>query len=254
MLQYAYGQFNSSVASICELQDKIDVFCTAAHPVSMAVVLGVTNHWLTVLAYRIPDCGRVGVLYMDSNNTPILRVSDEELNRILVTKEQDKIRRKGEGYSPWQRTIRLQAWKDQRRVLDVLSYCLSGKHNLRTELLDSSWGSLLDSYYSCVCSHGEGPQTICTGHQTMCLLLLVQWLQVERHPKSISEVQVALLRQVGVQWVSTKLLAKVIRWMGDVRDVCKCSSGIEETNTLLLVLDELEECIKQQHSNNPHMP
>eukprot|EP00731_Ephydatia_muelleri_P019146 Em0011g1186a len=193
VLQYAYGQFNNNVASICELQDKIEALRSASQPTCMALVLGVTNHWLTVLAYRIPGTAQVGVLYMDSNNTPVLKASDEELNRMLHLKEQERIKNKGQGYSPWQRTIKLQAWKDQRCLLDVLSECFSGTHNLRTELLDGSWNSLLESYYSNVCSHG-----VELGHQTMCLLLLVQWLQTERHPKGIREMQVSFYTGWGL--------------------------------------------------------
>lgn len=247
-LQYAYGQFNNNVASICELQDKIEALRSASQPTCMALVLGVTNHWLTVLAYRIPGTAQVGVLYMDSNNTPVLKASDEELNRMLHLKEQERIKNKGQGYSPWQRTIKLQAWKDQRCLLDVLSECFSGTHNLRTELLDGSWNSLLESYYSNVCSHG-----VELGHQTMCLLLLVQWLQTERHPKGIREMQVSFLHRVGAHWLSAKLRGKIIKWMVDVRDVCQDYSGIggvEETNDLLKVLDELEQSLVQKTSTH----
>lgn len=238
VLHYAYGQFNNSAASVRELQDKIDAFRSATQPVCMALVLGVTNHWLTVLAYRIPEINRVGVLYMDSNNTPILKVSDDELNTILHLKEQERMKKKGQGYSPWQRTIRLQAWKDQRRLLDVLCECLSGKHDLRTELLDASWDSLLTSYYNSVCTHGAE-----LGHQTICLLLLVQWLQTERHPKGIREMQVSSLHSLGACWLTSTLRDRIIRWMVDVRCICQDTSGIEETSDLLKVLGDLDQVV-----------
>lgn len=209
----------------------------------MVLVLGVTNHWLTVLTYRIPSTARVGVLYLDSNNTPVLKVSDEELDRILHFKEQERVKNRGQGYSPWQRTIKVQAWKDQRRLLDVLSECFSGTHNLRTELLDASWNSLLESYYGNVCTHGTE-----LDHQTMCLLLLVQWLQSERPPKGIREMQVSCLHRVGAQWLSAKLRDKIIKWMSDVRYVCRDSTGIEEPNELLKVLDGLEQSLVQNIS------
>ena len=246
MSQYAYGQFHSNVASICELQDKIDMFCTSTHSIHMAMILGVTNHWLTVLAYKVPATGQVGVLYLDSNNTPILRASDEELNRILASKEQEKMKKRGEGYTTWQRTIKLQAWKDQRHLLDVLSDCLSGRHNLRTELLDSTWRSLLDSYYSNVCTHGAR-----SGHHTICLLQLVQWLQVERRPKAIREVQLSFLHQVGGHWLSPTVHTRIMTWVEDIHQVSQCTCGIEEINELLKIIDELVESLLTEPVKSP---
>ena len=250
------------------MQHCIDAFKAALSPASQVFILGVTNHWVTLLAYKISgdtcaktaiECEaivaeknskqvesmarlngwkmpkeKIGMLYLDSNNVPVLTASDTEILQIMAKKEADLVRKKSRGWSEWKRGVIFQAFVDQREVVRMLGRCLCGQSDLRTELLEASWAQVLDSYERHVSTGsrenpGLGPA------------LLVQWLEVQYRPQSLYEHQLALLCYLGKDLLGTSSRQQLQRWVGQCRQHLEvCAIGIDILDAFRAILDQVE--------------
>ena len=248
------------------MQCYIDAFKAAPPPASQVFILGVTNHWVTLLAYKTSgdscvktavECEaiiadrdsskqvermarlkifkeKIGLLYLDSNNVPVLTASNTDILQIMSKKEADSVKRKGRGWSEWKRGVIFQAFVDQREVVRMLSRCLCGQSDLRTELLEASWAQVLDSYEQHVSvgsreDPGLGPA------------LLLQWLEVQYRPQSLCKHQLALLRSLGVDLLGIRGRERLQQWVQQCQQQLEvCGTGIDILQAFRALLKQLE--------------
>ena len=243
-LQYAYGCIQNTVAEVCEMQEQLDRFKAGPAPNHIVFILGVTNHWLTAVAYKserkqgtadtasaMP--GDTGIVYLDSNNVPVLRASDAVIRELISEAEAKRIKRKGKGYSDWKRGVIFQAFVDQRALLGILAQCLTGAKDLRMELLDSLWTIILDSYDKCV------KEKLCgCSDKGLQLALLTHWLETEHRPQSMRNHQLKTLRILGAGLLSSHVRKRIMDWIESLQPQCGCSSGIEVLEAFAEFLSE----------------
>ena len=277
--QYAYGRIQDTEAQVCTVQEKINTFCASDGPGYLVFILGVTNHWVMLLAYKIPrtkavsnvthkhetvpeqSCGdetipnltdedrivlnttcrgtKVGLLYLDSNNVPMLTASNEEIVKIVEKKEAERIRCKGKGYSEWKRGVIFQAFVDQRDVVQLLAECLSGQRDLRSEMVAANWTNVLNSYDDHVLYPLANSRDA-----NLYTALLLQWLEVHCHPRSLRDSQLSLHR-FGVKSLPSQLRLRLKHWISDSHQLLQqCSStGFSVIELFLGVLEELQRCV-----------
>ena len=136
--------------------------------------------------------GEVRVVYMDSNNVAVLQARDEEIEAIVREKEEERVKRKGKGYSDWKRGVISQAFRDQRDLVCLLCSCLSGLGDLPSHTLGCSWLRVLDSFQEhVVVPAGESRDG------ELFLALLLQWLECQHRPQSLRDTQVGQGRGGG---------------------------------------------------------
>lgn len=274
VLHYAYGCILNTVAEVCKMQHSINAFKAALSPASQVFILGVTNHWVSLLAYKVSgdtcaktatDCEaivadknsqqvastarlngwklpkeKISMLYLDSNNVPVLTASDAEILQIMAKKEAESVRKKGRGWSEWKRGVIFQAFVDQREVVRMLGRCLCGQSDLRTELLDASWAQVLDSYERHVSvGSQEDPE--------LGPALLVQWLEVQYRPQSLYKHQLALLRHLGTDLLGTSCRQRLQQWVGQCRQQLEgCAIGMDILDAFRTILDQVEQGLRTE--------
>ena len=192
-VQFAYGCVQNHTDDVIKFQQTIERLRTRRSPHGHVFILGVTNHWLTLYAYhrnqsaeQHPVSKREGLalVYLDSNNVPVLGASDEEIDDIVVEREKKRVQKKGQGYSSWKRDVIKQAFCDQRDLVTLLARCLSGQQSLLQHVLCRHWSVVLDSF----------EQHVAAGAVVgvdMFLPLLIQWLENHHQPNSLRDHQVS---------------------------------------------------------------
>ena len=179
---------------MCKIQDKIASFVSSPGPAHLVFILGVTNHWVTLLAYKTKEAchckenngqtcgrGRVGLVYMDSNNVPVMCYSDNDIIRHVEDQEKERMAIKGKGYDNWQRNVIRQAYIDQREIVFKLSRCLRGLNDLRQELAENYAQKVLTSFRTHV------DETIQTKGVDLYIPLLLNWMETCYPPKILGD-------------------------------------------------------------------
>ncbi len=238
-LQFAYGCIQNTALEIYEIQHKINHFRTSPGPVSLAFLLGVTNHWVTVLAFRVPgevEREKRGLVYLDSNNVPVLTAGNSDIVQI-VKKESERLRRKGRGYSEWKRGVMYQAFVDQRDVVQLLVEVLYGSKNLCTEVLTTHYTRLMDSFSE----HVDQPLGD-KADRGMYTALLVHWLENHYRPQTLRDTHLYALRHFGAECLQRTTRVQVESWVHRCRDLC--DSGIDIVDLFLAILNELDSFLK----------
>lgn len=236
-LQYAYGCIQNSVVEIHDLQCRIDHFRSAPVPACLVLVLGVTNHWVTLLAFRVKgdtehQIEERGLLYLDSNNEPVLAANNSDLVSLIEKRENERIRRKGRGYSEWKRGVMYQAFVDQRDVVQLLAEVLYGSKSLCSEVMRTQWTRLLASYREHVVQPlGD------SADKGLYTSLLLNWLETYCRPQIMKDTHVFALEHLGAHRLPGTLKVQVESWMHDCLD--RCEPGIDIVDSFLTVLHDI---------------
>lgn len=232
-LQYAYGCIQDTEPQVCAVQARITKFREAPAPTHLVFILGVTNHWVTLLvtkSRRGEQCEtspalesdntvrersaseKISLIYLDSNNAPVLTASDVDLLGLVHKKEKERVQRKGKGWSEWKRGVVYQAFVDQRALVGMLADCLCDSGDLRGELLRVSWSRMLDSYDQSVGARLSGSKD--TG---LYVALLLHWLEGQYHPQTIRDTHLGMLHRLGPDWLGQKVRERVELWIQHCR-------------------------------------
>lgn len=232
-LQYAYGCIQDTEPQVCAVQARITKFREAPAPTHLVFILGVTNHWVTLLvtkSRRGEKCEtspaldldntvrersaseKISLIYLDSNNAPVLTASDVDLLGLVHKKEKERVQRKGKGWSEWKRGVVYQAFIDQRALVGMLADCLCDSGDLRGELLRVSWSRMLDSYDQSVGARLSGSKD--TG---LYVALLLHWLEGQYHPQTIRDTHLGMLHRLGPDWLGQKVRERVELWIQHCR-------------------------------------
>ena len=183
--QFAYGRVLNSTDEVLRLQETIQF--VRNHRGYHVFILGVTNHWVTLYAYHRaqprPGGESLSLLYFDSNNVAVLGATDSDICRVVEEKERERVRVKGYGYRSWKKTVITQALCDQRDVVTLLARCLSGQQNFSQSVASGQWKLVLDSFEQHI-------TTAAKSEEELFLPLLLQWLETQHQPKSISDQHV----------------------------------------------------------------
>lgn len=224
-LQYAYGCIQDTESQVCAAQARITMFREAPAPTHLVFILGVTNHWVTLLATksRVGDQRRtstvldsdehersekISMIYLDSNNAPVLAASDTDILALVRKKEKERVQRKGRGWSEWKRGVIYQAFVDQRALVSMLADCLCDNADLRGELLRVSWSRMLDSYDQNVVARLSSSED--TG---LYVALLLHWLEEQYHPQTLRDTHLGMLHRLGPGWLGQRVRERVLLWV-----------------------------------------
>ena len=275
-LQYAYGCIQDAEHQVCAVQARITKFREAPAPTHLVFILGVTNHWVTLLvtksrrgeqcetspaldsdnkSRRGEQCEtspvldsdntvhdrsaseKISLIYLDSNNAPVLTASDVDLLGLVHKKEKERVQRKGKGWSEWKRGVVYQAFVDQRALVGMLADCLCDSGDLRGELLRVSWSRMLDSYDQSVGARLSGSED--TG---LYVALLLHWLEGKYHPQTIRDTHLGMLHRLGPDWLGKKVRERVELW------VQHCRRKLEGYTTGLGLVDLFASVVNQTAS------
>lgn len=137
-LQYAYGYMQDSVTHIKRLHEAIVSFRESDGSSHLIFILGITNHWASALITKETKNQRqsISVVYFDSCNVPVVTYTDEDILEHMKKKEEEKIKKKGKGWTEWEHKITKQSYIDQREVLHMLADCAAGSSDLCIEMVN----------------------------------------------------------------------------------------------------------------------
>lgn len=208
VLQFSFGLLQDNFETICETQDKITSFVNnTSSPAHLIFILGVTNHWLTLLAYKRKEacpchhgnegCGSVHMLYMDSNNTPAISLCDEGIEDYVKEQEKKKKAVKGYGYQKWKRNVIKQAYIDQRTIVNRISRYISGEADMIEEVISEYVDKLLISFNT----HIE--KSLISADPDFYIPLLLSWLE--------GQYPVKVLRDNLLPFISNSTISHLMR-------------------------------------------
>ena len=226
--QYAYGLLQDSVEHIRVVQDAVSLF-VRGETNYLVFILGVTNHWVTLLAYRKCPEG-IGLLYLDSNNEPVLLATETDIDKLVEAREQKYIKRKGVGYEPWKRNILRQSLCDQRDVVAVMSDCLQGTHTLSCEFVSSHWEKMLSNYREMV--------TTTVGDRDVHTVDLLCWLESGYSVRGLRDAYMRPLLFFGGESLTPQLRVEMQSWAEELSRM-QPVGGLDHINNFLELVDEL---------------
>ena len=197
----------------------------------LAFILGVTNHWVTVVVEKRRESG-LHVFYLDSNNEPVLMATESQLQTLVKAREQKYMKRKGIPYSDWKRNVLYQSFVDQRDVVELLVRCVSGESDLRGELTKQAWKKLVDSFYESVSVRG--------GDDDLFLASLVQWIE-QHYPTSVVDKHHIDLLKHYHQLVDRATSLRLQQWIRDCEQYLNRSqTGLDIIQPFYSVLDKMK--------------
>ena len=109
-------------------------------------ILGITNHWVSVLITKENKKHSVSLVYFDSCNEPIVTYTDEDIIDHMKKKEAEKIKKKGKGWTAWEHEITKQSYMDQRDVVHMLASCAAGSSDLCNEMINGEVNKITQSF------------------------------------------------------------------------------------------------------------
>ncbi len=210
------------------MQDAVSLFVRGENNY-LVFILGVTNHWVTLLAYRQCPEG-IGLLYLDSNNEPVLLATEDDIDKLVEAREQKYIKRKGVGYEPWKRKILRQSLCDQRDVVALLSDCLRGTHTLSSEYVSSHWEKMLSSYREMVTTSARDRDVHTVG--------LLCWLESGYSVRGLRDLYMKPLLFFGGESLTPQLRVNMQYWAEEVLQM-QPVGGLDHINNFLELVNEL---------------
>ena len=252
-LQYAYGCIQDTESQVCAAQARITMFREAPAPAHLVFILGVTNHWVTLLATKSgpgeqdrtsavlgsdererSGGEKISLIYLDSNNVPVLGASDADILALVHKKEKERVQRKGKGWSEWKRGVIYQAFVDQRALVSMLADCLCDNADLRGELLRVSWSRMLDSYDQNVFARLSSSED--TG---LYVALLLHWLEGQYHPQTLRDTHLGMLHRLGPGWLGQGVRERVQLWVEHCRRILEgYTTGLTLVDLFVSVVDK----------------
>lgn len=229
------------------MQDKINSFLLSPGPAYLIFILGVTNHWLTLLAYKIKGacpctytcgCGQVKLIFMDSNNVTSLSYSDEGIQEHIMEQEKKRISLKGIGYEKWRKIVMYQSYTDQKDIVNKIAHYVSGRTNLREEFVNEYVSKLLN----CFSSHVD--EALSINGVDMFIPLLVSWLDTHYPAKILWENLLPFLTNASI--LASNCLSPLSGWAQDnltlINSIDTCS-GLPQVDSFVLLLTTIVETL-----------
>jgi len=227
MVQDSYEHVN-------RVQRAIDKFVNSK--ISYLVfILGVTNHWVSLLAYK--DIGsKIGILYCDSNNEPVLQATDNEIEQLVIAREEKHKKRKGVGYESWKRNTLKQSFHDQRDLVDLLTQCLQGSHTLPSMLVSGHWESLLTNYHRQVSMASSNAGD---GH----IVKLLHWLETGYSVSALKSSYIKPLVYFGAESLTAAVRSKLDAWVLEC-SVFQYIVGLDQINGFVDIVNHIASILK----------
>ena len=128
-----------SAVHIKKLHEAVTSFRQSTGPSRLIFILGITNHWASALITKEMTKSKtqsVSVVYFDSCNVPVVTYTDEDIIDHMKKKEEEKIKKRGKGWTAWEHKITKQSYTDQREVLHMLASCAAGSSDLCSEMIN----------------------------------------------------------------------------------------------------------------------
>ena len=160
------------------------------------------------------------MIYMDSNNVPMLCLSDKGISDYVKEQEEKRKAVKGRGYQNWKRNVIQQAYIDQRGIVDRISSYVSGESDMVQETVSSYVNKMLSSFNN----HVE--KSLISGDPDFYIPLLLSWLE--------SHYPVKVLRDNLLPFISDEIISYLVE-----RE--KKSSSNDFSSPLPLPLSQLKD-------------
>ena len=232
--QYAYGLIQNSTEEICAIQKRI-LELDQSREDRLAFILGVTNHWVTLVVEKTSESG-LHAFYLDSNNEPVLMATESELRRLVEAREEKHVKRKGAPYSDWKRNVLYQSFVDQRDIVELLVGCVSRETDLRGELTKQNWSKLLDSFYECV--------SVRDGENDLYLASLVQWIEQYYPTKVILDHHTQLLERFQ-HLLDEATSLRLQQWIDNCEQYSTDKpTGVEFVESFYFIVDKIKKILK----------
>lgn len=96
------------------------------HSFSHAFLVGVANHWVTIIVNKIGD--KLEMFLLDSRNRPILNANQQQLKSI-ATNYYDSRERQGDviDHRPWREQMLVMSMEDTQFAVDTIWRCCCGQ-------------------------------------------------------------------------------------------------------------------------------
>lgn len=212
VIQYAYGRVQNSFSDVCVMQDKIEAFVSSTGPNYLIFILGVTNHWVVLLANKSQPVGdsahsEVGLLYLDSNNIPVLTYCDSDFEQRVLENERERIATTGLGYTDWKREVYQQAYKDQKNLVMKLAEYVNSHGSMCLDILEDFSSHLLNSYDINVTKQFE-----VVGDTDLLIPLVLRWCELHYPPQVLRENLLPMVDWAISSELSTNVLMNLKGW------------------------------------------
>lgn len=112
--------------------------------------MGITNHWASALITKDTKNKKqsVSLVYFDSCNVPVVTYNNEDIMDYMKKKEEERIKKKGKGWTAWEHEIAKQSCIDQREVLHMLASCAAGSSDLCSEMINHEVDKITQDFKS----------------------------------------------------------------------------------------------------------
>lgn len=143
---FAY-QFNALMlerGEVLKQQESIDFFRTTRTECVLGFMMGVTNHWVSLVAHHIG--GYREYFFLDSRNRPYLHFTEEQIVQLYEEIGQERVHLGKKPFTNWELTVAHQGVKDIQQSVRILMSCLVGQTTLPQVVVSCKVQHLLDNF------------------------------------------------------------------------------------------------------------
>ena len=140
-------QFNAMMlerGEVLKLQQSIDLFRTTRTECVLGFMMGVTNHWVSLVAHHIG--GYREFVFLDSRNRPYLQYTEEEIVELYQEIGRERASLGKKPFTNWELTVAHQGVKDIQQSVSILMSCLLGHTTLPQVVVSTKVRHLLDNF------------------------------------------------------------------------------------------------------------
>ena len=101
----------------------------------LALMLGVTNHWVSFLAHK--HAAGVDFFLLDSRNRDYLRWDEGQMAGFLAEEDRRRVERGEKAFTQFQKDVHLTCMKDIQKIVSLLCSWITGQSTVQEYVVNS---------------------------------------------------------------------------------------------------------------------
>ena len=144
VIGFQFGSLQMERGDVMKVQRAIDDFLVAKGEGVLGFMMGVTNHWVSLVAHCVG--GFREFVFLDSRNRNYLKFDEAAIVSLYETVQRERIETGRKPLNNWELTVAHQGVKDIQSAVHILMECLTGRTTLPQVVVTHKVQHLLQNF------------------------------------------------------------------------------------------------------------